>query len=75
MELAKAFVTTDPAALDPLCPKVSIHDLHLNLIWVDVAFVWYKEMRNEEFMSRTVEAYMLHTHWRQVTNNPWRGER
>ncbi len=36
MEVANWLVMSDPAALLLRCPKVSIHDLHLNLMFVDV---------------------------------------
>ena len=34
--VAKALVMIDPVAFAPRCPNVSIQDLHLNLILVDV---------------------------------------
>lgn len=39
MEFAKAFVTSEPTALHPRAPNVSIQDLHLNLTDDDVG--WY----------------------------------
>jgi hypothetical protein len=38
MLVANAFVISDPPALLPRCPNVSIQDLHLNLMLVDVAY-------------------------------------
>jgi hypothetical protein len=35
---AKALVMREPAALEPRCPNVSIHDLHLNLMLLPV--IW-----------------------------------
>lgn len=39
MEFANAFVTSEPVALHPRAPKVSIQDLHLNLTDEEVG--WY----------------------------------